>query len=160
MGQFAKQRKTRRKRHFCCIDLPAPCPAFLSTRRSKGFGLDGRLCWSSAASLNECIGTTRSSSIGVFRWAGTSGGRKSRKATYDRLLEACRAGGPCPSVYCVMARVGKCSQNLSGRLDCRNRLSRLCLRRVPLDVSFKNSFGEYFRTNGEPVELKTKNEEQ
>ena len=44
------------------VDLPAPWPAFLSIRMMSGCGLSGLRCCSVAACLNECKGTTRSSS--------------------------------------------------------------------------------------------------
>ena len=47
------------------VGLPAPCPALSSSLRSSGCGLPPAICWSVAASLKECIGTTRSSSIVV-----------------------------------------------------------------------------------------------
>lgn len=44
------------------VGFPAPWPALTSIRHRRGFGFDGNACWSAAASLKECAGTTRSSS--------------------------------------------------------------------------------------------------
>jgi hypothetical protein len=52
----------QKRPNLCSVAFPAPCPAFLSILISSGRGLCGRVCWSVAACLKECNGTTRSSS--------------------------------------------------------------------------------------------------
>lgn len=64
------------------VDLPAPCPAFLSIRIRSGCGLSGFKCWSVAACLNECNGTTRSSS--TYRARHPSALRLSTEIKQDR----------------------------------------------------------------------------
>ena len=54
--------KRETKTYFFLVDFPAPWPDFLSTRRRMGWGFFARRCCKVAVSLNECMGTTRSSS--------------------------------------------------------------------------------------------------
>ena len=59
--------------HRFSVDLPAPCPAFLSMRMMSGCGLPAFRCCSVAACLNECSGTTRSSSAHNRKWRSQQG---------------------------------------------------------------------------------------
>jgi hypothetical protein len=91
--------------YCCCVDLPSLWPAFFSTRSNKGWGLCGAVCCNVAAILNECMGTTRSSSTDMLLLAK----RPIKKhveciIAYDLLSSEGKAVEPCLLVHFEQAK--------------------------------------------------------
>jgi len=107
------------------MDFPA-WPAFLSTRRSRGLGLLGRVCCNSAANLNECMGTTRSSSRLSMIHQERKASCEQRKP-YGQRSKAVSAAESYSRVRYVEAIMEICSQNRVGHLGFRSHLSKLSL---------------------------------
>ncbi len=120
-----KKKKNRewKSSHLFSVDFPAPCPAFLSTRSRSGLGLCGEVYCNVAAYLNECIGTTRSSSVEYQNL----GARSQDSKTYDQLSRVLSEAIHCSSAHCAGANEGKWNQNHADLQDYRSRSSKLCL---------------------------------